>query len=41
MLQALNTALTAFKTALPESAALFIGHDEGSVACIASVPKVQ
>eukprot|EP00048_Salpingoeca_helianthica_P014617 m.222602 g.222602 ORF g.222602 m.222602 type:complete len:947 (-) comp16065_c0_seq1:230-3070(-) len=37
--KALNSALTVFKTDLPDSAALFIGHDEASVSCIASVPK--
>lgn len=37
--KALSEAVKVFKASLPESAALFIGHDDKSVSCLATVPK--
>lgn len=38
--QAINEALKTFKTALPDSAAMFFSHDDKSVSCLSYVPKV-
>lgn len=37
--KAINEALKVFKTSLPESAVMFFGVDDKSVACLAYVPK--
>ena len=39
--KAINEALKVFKTALPDSAAMFISADDKSVACLTYVPKVR
>jgi hypothetical protein len=41
IIQAINEALKVFKTSLPDSAAMFFGYDDKSVACLTYVPAVR